>query len=631
MKTKQIYIVAIFLTFIFIFGSCQKDEFQLELNNSNSSDLMGNLIIPENFDFSTDKEIKLNIFLPQSILITDQKSLIEIYSVKNGKQAGLLLKAAADKTGQFKTRLIMPSSENEIMIKTDAGSRNLNLKTGQFKSFGEDYIIDFGSNYSNQAPDTIKYDGGLKSMKNSIQIMNYGFKDLTNIIGNGNFEVDDFGYVNTWESTIPVDAGWYFTDHLIQGDNVTLIDYGGNNVVRINKQNDKFFGGISQNIDAEEGDIITFSADFRRVGLGFAVPNFYLIPRDSNEDPIKFISVYSLYPDSNWDTMTVSAVMPEGTETCQILLWSSQINCGSLEYDNVDVTREEPEDDSDGDGVDDDDDDYPDDPDKAFDVYYPDKDVYGTLAYEDLWPGKGDYDFNDLVVDYNYKHITNSDNEVVELEPKFKIRAFGASFHNGFAFELNMPYSWVSSVENNYNFTDNIFSFNPNGTEAGQSNAVIIVFEDSYDILNYPGSGIGINTDPNAPYVEPVIVELKITFSQYKPIGEMGSSPYNPFLVVNNERGKEVHLPGCLPTDLADISYFGMYADDTQPSINKYYLTTANLPWGLHIPVSLDYVIERVDINLAHYKFKEWVESGGILYPDWYEDNPGYRNELNIY
>jgi hypothetical protein len=29
----------------------------------------------------------------------------------------------------------------------------------------------------------------------------------------------------------------------------------------------------------------------------------------------------------------------------------------------------------------------------------------GTLAFEDLWPSTGDYDFNDLVVDYDFKII----------------------------------------------------------------------------------------------------------------------------------------------------------------------------------------------------------------------------------
>ena len=59
-------------------------------------------------------------------------------------------------------------------------------------------------------------------------------------------------------------------------------------------------------------------------------------------------------------------------------------------------------DDTDEDGVSDLFDDYPNDPEKAFDNYSPAEGQFGTLAFEDLWPAKGDYDFNDIVIDYQY-------------------------------------------------------------------------------------------------------------------------------------------------------------------------------------------------------------------------------------
>jgi hypothetical protein len=61
--------------------------------------------------------------------------------------------------------------------------------------------------------------------------------------------------------------------------------------------------------------------------------------------------------------------------------------------------------DSDGDGVSDQFDDYPDDPLRAFNNFYPSEDGFGTLAFEDLWPGKGDFDFNDMVIDYSINQI----------------------------------------------------------------------------------------------------------------------------------------------------------------------------------------------------------------------------------
>ncbi len=83
--------------------------------------------------------------------------------------------------------------------------------------------------------------------------------------------------------------------------------------------------------------------------------------------------------------------------------------------------------DTDGDGVPDDQDDYPNDPDKAFNNFSPEEGTWATLAFEDLWPGTGDYDFNDLVLFYNMNQITNADNEVVEIDASFYVNHIGAT------------------------------------------------------------------------------------------------------------------------------------------------------------------------------------------------------------
>ncbi|MEO1384463.1 MAG: LruC domain-containing protein, partial [Bacteroidota bacterium] len=56
--------------------------------------------------------------------------------------------------------------------------------------------------------------------------------------------------------------------------------------------------------------------------------------------------------------------------------------------------------------------------------------VFGTLAFEDFWPSKGDYDFNDLVLDYNYELKVNANNKVTEIDATFIVRAIGAGYHN---------------------------------------------------------------------------------------------------------------------------------------------------------------------------------------------------------
>jgi LruC domain-containing protein len=286
--------------------------------------------------------------------------------------------------------------------------------------------------------------------------------------------------------------------------------------------------------------------------------------------------------------------------------------------------------DQDGDGVSNNFDDYPDDGDRAFNNYYPNDSVSGTLAFEDLWPGKGDYDFNDMVIDYQINQVTNGDNEVVEIFASFTLRAMGASFRNGFGIEIPIDPEDVASVTGQV-LNSGLVTLNANGTEAGQSNAVIIVFEDGYDILSYPGAGTGINTDEDAPYVEPETVNLYITLTQPRPINIVGIPSYNPFIFTNQDRTTEVHLPDKPPTDLADQSKFGTFGDDSNPDQNRYYKTDNNLPWAVHVIESFDYPSEKSRVTDSYLNFGNWAETSGQNHSSWFRAEPGNRNEQLIY
>ena len=73
--------------------------------------------------------------------------------------------------------------------------------------------------------------------------------------------------------------------------------------------------------------------------------------------------------------------------------------------------------DGDGDGVKGALDEFPADAARAFSRYYPGADSWGTLAFEDQWPQRGDYDMSDLVVRYRSREIMNSARQVVRWMP----------------------------------------------------------------------------------------------------------------------------------------------------------------------------------------------------------------------
>ncbi len=288
--------------------------------------------------------------------------------------------------------------------------------------------------------------------------------------------------------------------------------------------------------------------------------------------------------------------------------------------------------DSDGDGVPDNLDDYPNDATRAFNNYYPSATTYGSVAFEDLWPGKGDYDMNDLVVNYRFNQITNSANKVAEITAKLIPVAQGASLENGFAFQIGTSPSNITSVSG-YDLRHSLFTLAGNGTETGQSKSVIPVFDNAYDQLPYPGTGIGTNTTIGATYVTPPQINIDIIMKAGGvSILETGTPPYNPFIVVNQARGVEVHLPDNAPTDKADRSLFGTADDNSNLSTGRYYKTSNNLPWAINTGAVFAYPSEKSEITMAYLHFGDWAQSSGTLYPDWFTNTgSGYRNNALIY
>ncbi len=296
-------------------------------------------------------------------------------------------------------------------------------------------------------------------------------------------------------------------------------------------------------------------------------------------------------------------------------------------FPNIDYTGT----DTDGDGIPDNIDDYPNNPDKAFDNFFFNEGNFGTLAYEDMWPFVGDYDFNDAVIDYNFNQVTNADNYLVEIKGIFILRAHGAYFHNGFGFQLPFDKSLVDNVSGDLFVDGGLVSLDNRNLENNQTKPVVIVWEDGYDVLPQVGGGIGVNTTPDVPFVVPDTLNITITLTSPVSLVNTGIPPYNPFIFVDGQRDVEVHLVDKVPTDLANTDLFGTGSDDSDPAVGRYYKTVTNLPWAINIIEQFDYPNEKSEITETYLKFGEWAESSGQLYNDWWKDLSGYRNSANIY
>ncbi|MCK9291129.1 MAG: LruC domain-containing protein [Bacteroidales bacterium] len=282
--------------------------------------------------------------------------------------------------------------------------------------------------------------------------------------------------------------------------------------------------------------------------------------------------------------------------------------------------------DSDGDGVPDELDAFPHDPERAYISWYPNENDVSTVAFEDLWPGTGDFDFNDVVVVQKYQIITNAQNKLKEINADYQLIASGASLNNGFAVALDIRPDQIESVKG-IGLAGHAVQLDAKGLEAGHTEQSVLMIMDAIHNL-YPNESF-LNTMPDKPYVETEKLKIQLILSD--PQVYYGAAPFNPFIFVDQERGKEIHLRNQKPTKLVDPEYFGQWEDDSDPTMGKYYQTDQNLPWAIEIPSRFEYPVEQADILTVYHKFAYWARSGGREFQDWYLDKPGYRDDSKIY
>ena len=285
--------------------------------------------------------------------------------------------------------------------------------------------------------------------------------------------------------------------------------------------------------------------------------------------------------------------------------------------------------DTDGDGVADIYDAYPKDAKRAFNTYSPSGE-YGTYLFEDNWPGTGDYDFNDLVMGYKYNTVTNAANQVVELKATLVVNAAGATFQNAFGLQLDgLSPQLVTSVVGTDTKFASWLTTSANGTEANQTYANVIVVDNISRVLTSFNTNLIVNTIVGAPYVSPDTINVTITFAENQVLPSAIS--VNPYLIINQNRSRELHMANKVPTSAANISYFGSNDDKSVPASGIYYVNKNNLPWALDMPATMPYPMEGVNITSAYLNQVNWAQSGGKQFTDWYSNTRGYRNMANMY
>lgn len=235
----------------------------------------------------------------------------------------------------------------------------------------------------------------------------------------------------------------------------------------------------------------------------------------------------------------------------------------------------------------------------------------GLYAFEDEWPKAGDYDMNDVLVQYTYQKVFNIFNEILSESFIFKtLYNKSTVFTNGLGFILSNEGNAQSTEyfirkENEKDFT--VASGADKFTR--ESNAIILTDN--------------VKTNPNAEY--------KVTFKYGdKNSNKKQETSIDAFIYRPSKEGNrlEVHCPMKKPTSKVDTSLFGQYEDCSKPNEGIYYVSNQEniYPFAFYLSNANANDIaelknfdknEKKSISEIYPKFIDWAKYGTNA--DWYK------------
>ena len=231
----------------------------------------------------------------------------------------------------------------------------------------------------------------------------------------------------------------------------------------------------------------------------------------------------------------------------------------------------------------------------------------GIYAFEDLWPSRGDYDMNDVMVRSDYEKVFN---EKGVFEESFMLKTFAnfAGNANGLAVTLTGAAA-DAKLE---------FSVRKPGAE-------------TFEAADFERDGKVVLLTPDVK--ETMGATYRITAKYDAPVAEAQAGTIKPFIYRTDRDGLtagkrwEVHIPYEAPTARAEMSFFGTNDDKSIPEKGIYYVRAENYPFAFFLSGAndgdvaklLDQTNEKSPIDQVYPAYAEWAATNGEKNKDWYK------------
>lgn len=230
------------------------------------------------------------------------------------------------------------------------------------------------------------------------------------------------------------------------------------------------------------------------------------------------------------------------------------------------------------------------------------------IIFEDLWPSKGDYDFNDLVTKTTLYWVRGKSNYITEISGDCNIENIGAGMGIGLGYEL----------------------LEANGAKLTYLDDVITEITGMAEKDEAVANGVILFRKVQEVGKTELKFTLKIKEKSFKDFA------FVPYLFRTESYSQQIRPFGAPPTKSENMSLFKT-KDDASPAswqwspgsdfvypltgTSAFYRTKDNHPWGIEfIAKTFKPSPEKTSITEIYPRFSEWAESGGKSARDWYLD-----------
>ncbi len=567
MKTTLFNIrMAFAITVLISTQSCQKENSQGQFLDNSAATELSELTVDQSFNWSSSLKGSLSVSV-----ISKDKLYMEGQPVQIVNKSGVVMDQAFVKNGLADFYIHLPQSTEAYVYYPATGDYSRLKHTGNFtlELTSLDEIL-AGSKKTALNSRKSTTTAGVNLLANS------AFNQQANVVTDLTFSYNQPGAIDgKWHLS---SAAYELNTNLVLNDTVLKLNLDGNSI---------FWG---QTINVVAGSPFTISSLWQNFNTRIVISFF-----DASDNFIgySYPSVFGLTVGGQH-----SGTVP--SNAVKALVWSS--GAQNSYVDDVVFISTSTVSDADGDGVADNLDQFPNDPDRAYQSSFP---TIGNqfLAFEDLWPAMGDFDFNDLVVKNSIVYTRNANNYLVDATITIDLNAVGAGIKNGMGLLLKNT--------NKQEFNANIISGISGNATANQSlTNGIVIFSDVFAAQSTYYTNTGTGNDATPEQFQFTITFVPNTVTNVLP---------DFYIFRRDDMSHEIHLDGFSATSVANSSLL-----NTVDDFNGTYNTESGLPWAIEIVTAPGFTfrhpLEKTDILESYPQFQLWATTKGAVNLLWFEN-----------